>query len=86
MSRLRSSASAEWSLTPRSDGQKRLISLIHEESTESGATTKCGPGSSRSNLRCAKKAIVCAATPTHAAGRVMRGNARTAQEEWPSRE
>ena len=59
MRRFRSSTSDECSLTARSSGQKRLISVIHDESTESGATTRCGPGTPRSNLRCARKAMVC---------------------------
>jgi len=59
MRRFRSSTSDECSLTARSSGQKRLISVIHDESTESGATTRWGPGTPRSNLRCARKAMVC---------------------------
>ena len=43
-------------------GQKRLSSDIHDERTESGATTRCGPGTPRSNLRCVTDGeVTCAA-------------------------
>ena len=64
ISLLRSSMSAEWSLTARSLGQNRLSSVIQEDSTESGATTRCGPSMPRSNLRWARNAIVWRVLPS----------------------
>lgn len=66
----------------RISGQKRLNSLIQLERTESGQSTRCGPCTSRSNLRCARKAIVCSVLPAGASRRrVERESAKKRADE-----